>query len=257
MKNWLAWGLVCAVVMGGLLTAPTLAQFNQQLLTRITAAGPACSATTWNSADKDASITLSTDQCTATASVTGAFRGVRSTTSKPAGAPGKYYFEITFGTTGTSTGGFATNNYSNGGIGNSSVPLTSFPGSATNGAGLAPSWDISPWNQWYYNNTGLSNVANCIKGGVGPNILPVTIGYWVDLGSGGATNLEINCTLDGVNWGATALSFTGIGAGPYYIMWSGGVYPTSPGTNAAWAKINTSAPFTISAMPPSGFPAWQ
>jgi hypothetical protein len=39
MKNWLAWSLVCAIVMGGLLTAPTLAQFNQQLLTRIAAGG--------------------------------------------------------------------------------------------------------------------------------------------------------------------------------------------------------------------------
>ena len=39
MKNWLAWGLVCAIVMAGLLTAPTVAQFNQPLLSTPAAGG--------------------------------------------------------------------------------------------------------------------------------------------------------------------------------------------------------------------------
>jgi hypothetical protein len=41
MKHWLVWGLVCAIAMAGLLTAPTLAQFNQPLLTKAAAGGGA------------------------------------------------------------------------------------------------------------------------------------------------------------------------------------------------------------------------
>jgi hypothetical protein len=223
------------------------------------AAGGTCaSATKWSTTDKDSTVTISADQCTATGNVLVAFGLVRSTTSHASGEANKqWYFEITFSTAGLDGNGKATNNQSVAGVGNASVPLTSYPGSGTNGVGLQPSWDVSPWASWYYNagNTGVTVQSACLNGT--PSLMPFTMGFRVDLGSGTPTDHSINCTLDGVNWNPTAMYFVSIQPGPYFITWSGGAYPNPPGTNKASAKINTGPTFTISGMPPSGFSAWQ
>jgi hypothetical protein len=247
MKNWLAWGLVCAIVMAGLLTAPTLAQFNQRLLTTQTAAGAVCSsASIWNSADMGASVTLSADKCTATSTAASAFSGVRSTPAKNyVAGTGKYYFELTFS---TSSGNY--NAYSIGGFANGAVALTSYPGSATNGAGFHLNHQTTPqYSAIYYN--GAATASGNICENAAPPTMPETIGILVDF----ADN-QMGCTLDGLNFGAATALSPAIGAGPYYIMWSGGQI-TSPVSNAS-AKLNTGPTFTINGgTMPTGYVAWN
>lgn len=81
------------------------------------------STTTWNSADKDSSITLTGGDLIATKGGTDAFRSLRAIASH---SSGKYYWEITINTIVTNTGVQV-------GVANSSMALTSYVSDTTNG----------------------------------------------------------------------------------------------------------------------------
>lgn len=91
----------------------------------------AAATTTWNSADKSASITLSGGDLVATNAASSAWRGVRSIASH---STGKYYCEVTMTAIGANEGL---------GIGNSAAVFTTYLGDAGNdGIGWFPSGSI-------------------------------------------------------------------------------------------------------------------
>lgn len=98
-------------------------QFQRELPSGFTAWDAALA---WDPANKDASITLSNGNLTATGGVISAWRSVRGTVGK---TTGKWYFELSVDIVDANDGWM-------GGIENGSGTLTSFPGSTVNGASV-------------------------------------------------------------------------------------------------------------------------
>jgi hypothetical protein len=162
---------------------------------------------------------------------------------------GKYYFELTLT---TSSGN--NNTYSIGGFANGAVALTSYPGSGTNGAGFHLNHQTtSPYAAIYYNGAVGSPAPGTACENGAPPTMPVTVGILVDFAD---TPPSFGCTLDGVTFGnGTTFGTPAIGAGPYYIMWSGGQIT---GPSNASAKLNTGPTFTINGgVLPTGYVAWN
>lgn len=177
---------------------------------------------TWNSGDKNASITLSNGDLTATG--TGTSQLVRSATGK---SSGQWYFEVTVGTAVTfGTVGVALSTTSTG---------TWVGGDATPGSyGLGPAHS--------YRNGGSDSTANAVNDGD-------VVGVAVDLDAG-----LIWWSVNGV-WindiGGTA-GDPAAGTHERYSGLTGTYYPASaPG--AAAHTINA----TFASAPPAGFSAWE
>lgn len=170
--------------------------------------------TTWNPADKDAAITLSGADLTATNGATGAWRSVRATTGQ---ITGKWYFECTV-TALDGTGIIL-------GLANASAALNNYAGSDAYGAGyqvqtslygfsatsngatfnsgagqiVAFAVDFGTGNTWLFNggtwNSGSGNPAagtggNTINGTVndGIAVFPMFSGFFLSGGSGMTLN---------------------------------------------------------------------
>jgi hypothetical protein len=202
----------------------------------------AVAGTTWNPADKDSSVTLSSANALAAGNATDAFRSVRSTTSKSAG---KIYHEVQM----TLSPGGATTWMC--GIMNSLAGLGSYPGADANGVGVYP-W-TNATGGFYYNGA-ITNMTAISSGGATSG---KTLGVALDLS---AAPKLLWATIDGTTWnnGGTASPATGVGgftitpSGPFFIAWGGG---TNSGISAqATIRPQTSGfVFPI----PSGFSPWD
>lgn len=160
--------------------------------------GAATAATllTWNPADKNASITLSDGNKTATA--TAAFQMVRGTIGK---SSGKWYFEVTC--TGALTFGTV-------GIAQASSSLSSFAGGETTSYGIA--------TNFVYTNFVSTSIDGTITAGD-------VVGVAVDLDAGKIWFAENNAWVNSGNPGA--------GTGAIYSGLSGTYYPAdSPGATS-------------------------
>lgn len=130
---------------------------------------------TWNSADKDADVTLSGSDLVA--SVTAAAGSVRGTQSRSSGT---YYFEIT--TSGADVQQMP-------GLGKSTATLTDFPGKDANGWGF-----YCAQGQKYNNNTG-TNYAGTGIFGVQYDASTGTLTFWRDWASLGSAYTGLSGTL--------------------------------------------------------------
>lgn len=172
----------------------------------------------WNSADKNASITLSNSDRDAAGSGLVSVRGLlgRST--------GKYYFELVGSTS-------AGNRW--GGFGNSSALLSSYAGGSASSAGLASGGNAV--NTWTKAQAGTPSVGTTD-----------VMGFALDLTNGRAF-VALNNT-----WQFSSDPTTD--TNPWVTGITGTVYPMGTPGNGTW-RINTkTAELTYS--PPSGFSQW-
>lgn len=172
----------------------------------------------WNSADKNASITLSNSDRDATG---GSLVSVRSLLGR---SSGKYYYEIVVIT------GAASHVV---GFGNGSFALTTYPGNSASSAGVTSAGNFV--NTWTKAQSGTFTIA-----------ANDVIGFALDLGAGYAWVSKNNSwQLSGDPAAGTSPWVTGI---------SGTVYPAAaPSSNTSRISTKT-AELTYS--PPSGFSNW-
>jgi hypothetical protein len=190
--------------------------------------------TTWNPADKDASITLSGGNLIATASVSG-YQGVRAIASH---SSGKYYSEDTYNSNPSGEliiSGFANAAYN--------VASGGFVGQSNNGVG-------------YDGDAGLiwkNNVNTAVQTAVSGDVVGYAIDldnskFWVrtiHLGTPGNWN---NSGTDNPATNTGGFSFAGLAAGPYFPAASINVNLTNITTNFGATAFAAAAP--------SGFGNW-
>lgn len=190
----------------------------------------AAATTTWDASHKNANVSVSGGNLTAT-NPSGNWCAVRSTTSNSAG---KWYWEI-------SLSGSVTNFWM-AGFCSSAMPFTdgTYPGSDTNGCGVYCFAGAD-----YYNSAPRTNSMSSITQATPP----VRLGIAVDF-----SNLLMWATKDGSNWnaggGASPGGSGGLSirsAGPYFIA-------TALYSSLTTTLATTAAGFTFSV--PTGFLAW-
>jgi hypothetical protein len=220
MKNWLAWGALCAIAMAGLLTAPTLAQFNQMLLGKPPVAG-ATTTTQWDPANADASVTISTTTYTndtaAQTNVAGS-GGWKSVWAVAASAhsSGKYYLEFILSAIDGSTNGFMM------GFTNGSNVLGNYCGTDINSIGIQTQLTaMTP----YFNGAPTGNPPN----------------YWaLTSAAGDRFGVAIDLT-NKLFWAANLTKASGWSAFPAYTFGTGNPANSSSGNGYPFAAMtNTS-----------------
>jgi hypothetical protein len=240
--------------MAGLLAAPTLAQFNQQLmLGKPPVTGGAVTA--WDPANMGAGITLSTttttnDTAAETSGSTG-WQSVYSTGPTSVHSSGKYYLEFLFSATDSSTNGFIMG-FTNGSV----TPPTSYCGSDINGVAvqvqtgaLTPyfqgSWTGAPPNLWTYTSAVGDRFAFALDiGGKQFWIANITKGSgWSRYG----------------NWDFLGAPQTPAGGAPFTAMTNTNLKPCWSGNRSAnniqVVLITKTSSFT--GTMPSGFSGWD
>jgi len=172
----------------------------------------------WNSADKNASITLSNSDRDATGGSLVSVRGLLGRSS------GKYYFEITVLTgSGSHVVGFGTGSFA----------LTTYPGNSASSAGVTSLGNYV--NTWTKDQTGTFSIA-----------ANDVIGFAIDLTAGKAWVSKNN------SWQLTG--DPAAGTNQWVSGISGTVYPAAaPSSNSSRISTKT-AELTYS--PPSGFSNW-
>lgn len=159
--------------------------------------------TTWNPADKGASVTLSNANLTASTNYNGSVRSVFSASA------GKWYFEVTASASGSMVG-----------IGKSTAKITgaaSYPGVDANGWSLF--WSTG---EKYTNNVGVAYAGAAIANGI-------VVGVKVDLDAG-----TLGFIVNGVDKGN---AFSGL-VGTFFAMFGGG---SSGGASTITANFGGSA----------------
>ena len=274
MKNWLAWGLLCAVAMVGLLTAPTLAQFNQQLLTGITAAGGACAGSVWSPTDKNTHVTLSTTTCandTATVpsgATTGSWWMVRGTQTYNTSTSNKKVFTVKV--QAACCGGYGW--FAGVDDGTQSLTASAFPGNGTHSYGFQTSDTAGGGGVGIYQDGATSALGGCAMGAGGtssPLIFPVGSTAWIAVDFS-ANKLYCSANCQQWLWGATGTvpnqvpntngnpdngsnpSATLSASNNYRPAWAGNA--TSPATNTV--IINTTPLPNATCQNITGFSNW-
>ncbi len=169
---------------------------------------------TWNNSDKDASISLSNGNLTATGSAAG-YKSVRSTIGK---SSGKWYWEVKVDFFGAGDMFF--------GFGNSSATLGNFSGFDANGYGC----ELNGGNKYTNNSSGVYLSAS--------GVLNSVYGMCLDMDSGICRVILIG-TIDG------GTMYSGL-TGTIFPMWSG----SGVGGTIATANFGNTA---FSGTPPAGF----
>lgn len=208
--------------------------------------------TTWNPSDKNASITLSGGNLTATVTTTAA-KGVRSTTSRHTG---KWYFRFLVTTIPAGT----PNNW-DAGIANSTWPLTDFVGQDANSYGCLANLvsnlacDIFTGNSPQGSGGGTAN--DFVNGDrvVVAVDLDANLGWWTRQTSGGtllSSNWSSNAGQNGnPSTGANGKTIAGINGTAVFIAWSGGNI-----TNDTYA-VTLDPSGTVSDSTLDGFCTWD
>ncbi|MES2902893.1 MAG: hypothetical protein V4696_01785 [Pseudomonadota bacterium] len=185
---------------------------------------PAPTATTWNPADKHASIALSNADKTMTGNGTGGNYNVRSTTSKSAG---DLYFEIVYTTAGTSNLGLA----------NATASLTAYLGNDANAAAFWPSEPAFSYNGGF--------------GGYGPGIVP----------TGGVVGVHVRLTGSRQVWfsinGVLIAGDPSAGTGGKGITLLGAVFIAAGHQSSTAALTIRTAAADFTYTPDTGFVAWD
>lgn len=172
----------------------------------------------WNSADKNASITLSNSDRDATGGSLVSVRGLLSRSS------GKYYFEVQFNTSVASAWC---------GLGTSGASLSNYVGATASSAGVASAGNAV--NTWTKDQAGTFTIS------VGD-----IIGYAVDMTAGKAWVSKNNVwQLSGDPAAGTSQWISGL---------SGSVYPMASPASSSMRISTKTAELTYS--PPSGFSQW-
>jgi hypothetical protein len=196
--------------------------------------------TTWNPADKNANITLSNGNLTATSSGAST-TAVRSTSSF---SSGKVYFEITLSTVQTNIAvGFA----------NSTESLTPSSGIGADNNALG-FYAVSPAQAVYLNASNLSNGTVASSNG---DIVYFAIDFtaqkvWVSSAvMRGASTPWNNAAIGSQNPSSSTggLSFATMAAGPYFIIFN-------DSTGGAVSVLNTGAT-AFNGTLPTGYSAWD
>lgn len=176
--------------------------------------------TTWNPADKAASITLSGGDLVATQGGS-TFNAVRGTTSKPTSGGGKWYFEVVV----TTLDAFV-------GVATSSANLSSYVGSDAHG-----------WGVWSSNDTAYNSGST-----QGATPLPIAAG----------TNVGVLLDLDAGTLQFRYDGALGTSPPTYTLGLTGNVFPAAGFGNSSSGAVTgkfTAADCTYS--PPAGFTVWQ
>jgi hypothetical protein len=154
---------------------------------------------TWNSADKNAGVTLSNGNLTATSSSSSAWQAVRST--MPKNGTGKYYFEVTCNT--LNANGVMI------GISDNALSLSSYPGNSTYSWGW---WSI---NSKYYHNSGETAGPTYAQGDIVMVAFDISAGkLW--FGKNGTWNNQPGGGNPGNPAAGTYETYSGLDATAYY-----------------------------------------
>jgi hypothetical protein len=188
---------------------------------------------TLNSSDKDAAITLSNGNLTATSSTAGSFKSVRSTTSH---STGKWCF------------GFTTN-------GTSLVTANCLAGIATSTANLATyvGFDASGWGWYNQNGEVLNNNVNRRTSGTWPSAASQWNIVCVDLDTGNMWVYNVN----GALWNGNPASNPVTATDPISPTVAAGTWFAAVSLNNSVAGGTVTVDFTgANFAVPSGFSAW-
>lgn len=183
-------------------------------------------ATTWNPADKSATITLTNSNLTATG--TAVAGGVRGTTSQ---STGKIYWEVTVGSV-------APGSTSRIGVGNASQGLTANLGSTTTGTG--------------YLSTGLVNANGGTSGTAATYTAGDVLGFAYNIG----TN-KIWIAKNGGLWNNSGTADPVAGTGGFATATGGGPWFICYVNNATNLAAFTMDPTGAAFGPPSGYTQWD
>lgn len=159
----------------------------------------AAATTTWNPADKNAGITLSNGNLTATNPATSTFISARAIASH---STGKYYYELHSD---------VQNTFNFPGVGNATGPLSNFAGSDANSVGWVANGNV------FINNVAVTGIQTFVQGDT--CCIAVDLGnskIWFRTNGGNWNNDVIANQNPATNTGG--ISISGLAAGPYFPM---------------------------------------